>query len=174
MDLRSPEAVREATERAFALAAAGGTGFALRMEALPPLAARVAALIRRRHPDLRVPYHARWRHFGGRVAPGDLPPRAAFDLAITSVLLDAGAGMAWRYRAADGASLSRSEGLGVASYEMFAAGAFSATEGETLRADAEALAAVTAAQLARGFQVSDANPLVGLEGRAALLRRLGA
>jgi hypothetical protein len=33
---------------------------------------------------------------------------------------------------------------------------------------------LTAATLAEAFQVTDANPLVGLEGRAALLRRLGA
>ncbi len=33
---------------------------------------------------------------------------------------------------------------------------------------------LTAEQLAQGFQVTDANPLVGLDGRAALLRRLGA
>jgi hypothetical protein len=174
MELRTPEAVRAAAERAFALAEAGGTGFTLRMEAMPALAARVAATIRRRHPELRVPYHARWRHFGGRVGAGDLPPHSAFDLVITSVLLDAGAGMAWRYRSAEGEVLSRSEGLGVASWEMFAAGGFSATAGEPLRADAEALAAVTEAQLARGFQVTADNPLVGLDGRAALLRRLGS
>ncbi len=36
------------------------------------------------------------------------------------------------------------------------------------------LSAVTAASVAGAFQVSDDNPLVGVEGRAALLRRLGA
>ncbi|MDZ4290531.1 MAG: DUF1688 family protein, partial [Hydrogenophaga sp.] len=35
-------------------------------------------------------------------------------------------------------------------------------------------APLTAAQLGDAFQVSEGNPLVGLEGRAALLRRLGA
>ena len=54
---------------------------------------------------------------------------------------------------------------------MFETGAFSAPT-DPLRADG-ALAALRRA-LARGFQVSDANPLAGLDGRAALLRRLGA
>ena len=53
--------------------------------------------------------------------------RAAFDLAIVCVLLDAGAGPDWRYRDAAAARPSaRSEGLAVASFDMFAAGAFSA------------------------------------------------
>lgn len=179
-DLLTPEAVRAAGRRALALARAGGTGFALREERMPALAARVAALIRRRHPDLRVPFHARWRHFGGRWEPlaatirdAKERARAEFDLAIVSVLLDAGAGMAWRYRAADGKTLSRSEGLAVASLEMFAAGVFSSRPDEPLRADDDRLAALSAEALAEGFQVSLGNPLTGLEGRAALLRRLG-
>ena len=53
--------------------------------------------------------------------------RAEFDLAITSVLLDAGAGPAWRYLdPATEQVVTRSEGLGVASLRMFEAGAFSA------------------------------------------------
>lgn len=179
-DPLTPEAVREAGRRALELARAGGTGFAPREERLPALAARVAAMIRERHPALDVPFHARWRHFGGRWEPlaATIPEpreraRAEFDLAITSVLLDAGAGMAWRYRAADGAVLARSEGLGVASLEMFAAGAFSSRDDEPLRADDDRLAALSAEELARGFQASPDNPLAGLEGRAALLRRLG-
>jgi hypothetical protein len=99
--------------------------------------------------------------------------RARFDLAIVSVLLDAGAGDRWRYReAATGADFARSEGLGVASFRMAEAGAFST--GGAWRADAAALAAIDAPALVRGFQVSDDNPLVGLDGRMALLRRLGA
>jgi hypothetical protein len=57
---------------------------------------------------------------------------------------------------------------------MFEAGAFSARPGNPLRADAAALEALDAATLAAGFQASEQNPLVGLEGRAALLRRLGS
>jgi len=43
-----------------------------------------------------------------------------------------------------------------------------------LRVDADVLANLTVADLKLGFQVSDSNPLVGLEGRVDLLRRLGA
>jgi hypothetical protein len=56
---------------------------------------------------------------------------------------------------------------------MFANGAFSSEPGDPLRADAQALAALPVERLRDGFQVSDDNPLSGLEGRAALLRRLG-
>ena len=48
------------------------------------------------------------------------------DLAVVSVLLDAGAGPAWSYREpGTGETYARSEGLGVASFHMFANGAFS-------------------------------------------------
>ena len=52
--------------------------------------------------------------------------RAEFDLAITSVLLDAGAGPSWKYLdPATEQVATRSEGLGVGSLRMFEAGAFS-------------------------------------------------
>ena len=90
------------------------------------------------------------------------------------MLLDAGAGPDWRYRdAATGLIIGRSEGLALASLRMFEAGLFSATANDPLRADAERLAALTGDDLARGFGVTDANPMTGLEGRAALLQRLG-
>ncbi|MEI9924005.1 MAG: DUF1688 family protein [Bradyrhizobium sp.] len=57
---------------------------------------------------------------------------------------------------------------------MFSAGAFSADPTQPLRADAEVLASFSVSELERGLQVSDTNPLVGLEGRVDLLRRLGA
>ena len=48
------------------------------------------------------------------------------DLCVVSVLLDAGAGPAWRYHeAGTGQTLTRSEGLGVASLHAFASGLFS-------------------------------------------------
>jgi hypothetical protein len=56
---------------------------------------------------------------------------------------------------------------------MFTNGAFSAVPLEPLRVDAGVLANFGVADLERGMQVSDANPLVGLDGRADLLRRLG-
>jgi len=139
------------------------------------------------YPDLKIPYHSRWRHFsaGGvdrwselaaRIGAGALErARIAVDLATVSVLLDAGAGNAWRYRDhKTGLAFTRSEGLAVASLDMFGAGLFSSDADHPLRVDHAALARVDAAALAPHFQVDSDNPLVGLEQRSALLRRLGA
>ena len=161
--------------------------FTLDRSRLPELAERVAVLTRARFPDLRIPYHSRWRHFeaGGINRKAELDERlsgrsaaeqarAHFDLTMVSVLLDAGAGPGWRYaEAASGQSFSRSEGLGVASFRAFVDGRFSATPAEPLRVDAQALLRIDAAALAGVFQVSSNNALVGLEGRATLLQRLG-
>ena len=68
---------------------------------------------------------------------------------------------------------TRSEGLGVASFRAFLAGAFSGHPGDPLRADASVLRHVDVAALRALLQSSPANPVVGLEGRAALLSRLG-
>jgi hypothetical protein len=147
-------------------------------------ARRVAEITRRRYPDLIVPYHSRWRHFstGGvdrdaLVAPGaDMAEaaRARIDLAVVSVLLDAGAGPRWRYRETEtGQVLSRSEGLAVASLRAMGKGLFSADPSNPWRADPEALSRITSAALARAFQHAVGNELVGLDGRARLLRRLG-
>src|SRR4029079_334254 len=102
--------------------------------------------------------------------------RRRIDLAVVSVLLDAGAGPSWSYREpGTGETYARSEGLGVASFHMFANGAFSRdAKGDPLRVDAERLAALTPMDIAMGFQVKAHNPLLGLEGRAGLLRRLGS
>ena len=139
-------------------------------------------MTRKNYPRLDVPFHSRWRHFvvNGRDRAEILPrqladryerARAAFDLAIVSVLLDAGAGPQWRYRdAATGDSIGRSEGLALASLDMFAHGVFSCAADNPLRADAAALARVDTATLAKGFQIGPANTLIGLEGRAALSR----
>ncbi|HLZ77488.1 DUF1688 family protein [Phenylobacterium sp.] len=183
--LLSAHAVRERSHEMLAAALAGEVAEwrvdPARLEAAADLTAEV---VRDAYPDLKVPFHARWRHFivagrdlwaeldGGWREPADRA-RAAFDLAITSVLLDAGAGMDWRYRDQQtGATLSRSEGLGIASFRLFESGALSAEPSDPLRADS--LTGVTAQVLATGFQAGADNPLVGLEGRAALLRALGA
>jgi hypothetical protein len=160
--------------------------FTLHMDRLPAAADYVAAIIRQNYPDLKVPPHARWRHFvvGGvdrwravgdplKVDAGERA-RIRFDLAVTSVLLDAGAGPDWRWHdATTGTYLNRSEGLAIASLAAFEQGLFSSDPAQPLRADAAGLQAVTPQRLVGVFQVSDDNPLIGLEGRAALMRRLG-
>jgi hypothetical protein len=88
-------------------------------------------------------------------------------------LLDAGAGADWRYPRGDGRELTRSEGLAIASLDMFETGLFSSHPGCPRRADAGALVAVSAADLNAGFRVGQTNPLIGVAGRAHLLNRLG-
>lgn len=181
--LLSAAAVRSRAHEMLAIAEAGGLAeWRVDMGRLAAAADLTAETVRLNYPDLKVPFHARWRHFvvegrdlwAERAKPSDPAAlgRAAFDLVIPSVLLDAGAGAAWRYRdAATGAVLGRSEGLGVASLRFFESGALSSDPADPLRADA--LNKVDAAMIGAAFQVLADNPLVGLEGRAALLRRLG-
>lgn len=91
------------------------------------------------------------------------------------MLLDAGAGNDWSYRSKEtGKAYNRSEGLAVASLEMFKAGIFSSDPAQPHQVDAQALQKLTAETLARNMQVSTTNPMSGLDGRANLLIRLGS
>jgi hypothetical protein len=136
-----------------------------------------------------IPPHGRWQHFevGGRPRitqllqswPTSLDnqerTRRLIDLFLVSVLLDAGAGTQWSYKSKEsGKVYSRSEGLAVASLEMFKAGAFSSDKSQPHQVDAAGLKTVTEQTLAKGMQVSDTNPMSGLEGRAGLLMRLAS
>jgi hypothetical protein len=187
--LLSAPAVRSAAERMFQLAIVDSLSeWRVDLDRLPAVADYVAALTRERFPRLDVPMHARWRHFvfGGRDlwretvaryewSDAATRARAEFDLAITSVLLDAGAGPDWRYTdRATGVIASRSEGLALASLRWFESGALSDRAKPALRADANALTRVDAEALNTAFQVTPDNPLVGAASRAALLNRLGA
>jgi hypothetical protein len=159
--------------------------FRLHEARLPATAQRVIAITRQVYPDLSaIPYHGRYRHFDVGGAPRlqrflrslsgssvDDQLRSSAELVITSVLLDAGAGSAWRYTEPDGASYTRSEGLAVASYHLFVSGTLG-SDGSA-RADAAGLSGFEPAALKHAFQVTDDNPLLGLAGRARLLRELG-
>ncbi len=187
--LKSAATIRERCRNIAAAVTAGQSRhFRIDRARLDETAALVAAVTRRRYPDLDVPYHSRWRHFetGGIDRKAELDraltgrsaadrARAHIDLSMASVLLDAGAGAAWSFvEASSGHRYTRSEGLAVASFRAFMHGAFSARPDDALRVDASALAAMDAATLASLFQAGTANPLLGLDGRAALLRRLGS
>ena len=187
--LLGAEAVRSRAHRMLALGLDDKLpNFRVELTRLDAAADLVIATMREAYPTLAVPFHSRWRHFtvdgrnryeaAERLAGSSdrfERARAAFDLAIVSVLLDAGAGTQWRYRdTASGKLIGRSEGLALASLDMFANGAFSSDPSDPLRADASALMAVTPLTLSKGFQATDENPLVGLAGRAALLQALGA
>lgn len=135
----------------------------------------VLQTMRNNYPTLDIPYHSRWRHFeaGGidrikilnNTCTGLEQAMRNVELVIISVLLDAGAGVAWRYMDhLSNTTLSKSEGLAVASFNLFMQDFF---------ADASSLQNMTAQDLADGLQVSDKNPLVGLNGRVAVLQALG-
>ena len=186
--LLSAQAVRGRAQQMLEIGLRDGLShFRIDLDRMDGVADAVVATIQKNYPSLNIPFHARWRHFAvdgedrwarmaGRLTWRDRASRARaeFDLAIVSVLLDAGAGAAWRYHdKTSGKAIGRSEGLALASLDMFASGAFSSDISDPCRVDAGRLAQFTAGALEQGFQVSERNPLVGLDGRADLLRRLG-
>ena len=186
--LRTTVAVRERAVQLLSRARHGESRwFAVDDGFLESAAAAVVDSTRRRYPKRPMPLHSRWRHFeaGGVDRRGELErmlaglPTAArghalIDLTVVSVLLDAGAGPDWKYvEPATGQTFTRSEGLAVASYHAFVAGLFSSDRNRPLQADAAGLRGLVTDHLASALQVSEANPLVGLQERAILLRRLG-
>lgn len=194
-ELRSTAAVRARANGLLVRARLGDSAwFTVNDGAMDTAAALVAQLTRARYPGLHIPHHSRWRHFetGGIDRTGQLDAelelrhasaaeraRAEMDLAVVSVLLDAAAGADWGYVEPPTGGCpaphryTRSEGLAVASFHAFMAGLFSSDAADPYRADAEGLSAITPETLGRALQVTGSNPLIGLEGRAELLRQLG-
>lgn len=186
--LQSLQSIRERCERVMELAKKDQVEcFTLDLDKLPKVADYVVTLIERDYGPFcketlqKIPPHGRWLHFGpGRVeeliktvGQNDALP-AVLDLFVVAVLLDAGAGDKWKYKVeSTGETLNRSEGLAVATFYMFTKGLFSSNPSNPLQVDAEGLAKLTLNDLAAGMQVSETNPLVGLEGRFTLLKKLG-
>ena len=188
LSLLTAGAVRERAHRLLAIGLEDRLpNFRVHLDRMEATAELVVETTRTAYPSLEVPFHSRWRHFAiddvdrwtalaGQTAWSDpaARARAEFDLAMVSVFLDAGAGPSWRYHdPVTGSAIGRSEGLGLASLAMFASGVFSSDPRQPLRVDAEALANFSVSDLERGMQVSETNPLVGIDGRVDLLRRLG-
>jgi hypothetical protein len=186
--LRSTVAIRARARHLLERARVGASRwFTVHDAALRDAASQVANLTRERYPSLVIPFHSRWRHFeaGGvdrkalldeRLGDVTAPARARaqIDLALVSVLLDAGAGPDWHYtESSSGQTLARSEGLAVASFHAFMSGLFSSDASHPCQVDAAGLRGLAADHLSAAFQASSVNPLVGLEGRLVLLRRLG-
>ncbi len=182
----SPKCIRDGAKKVFEHSTKGQGHFYYHEEKFSPTVDYVMETIRQNYPDLNIPFHSRWGHFrpGGvdrskwllsKITNVDPMERARimWDLVIPSVLLDAGAGKDWKFHEKETSKdYNRSEGLGVASYHMFMAGAFS-SDGKSLRSDAKGLQSVTAGKISEAFQVSETNPLVGVDGRAKLLQNLG-
>ena len=186
LELRSPRAIRERCRRIFEAGLRDElVHFQVDLSRLDAAAAITAEVTRERYPSLVVPAHSRLSHFN---SPGMNRERqidtalqsattheracALFDLVVVSVLLDAGAGADYRYRAPDtGEELRRSEALAVASLHWLASGALSSRRAP-YAVDAPGLSGVDAEALAKAFQVGPDNPLVGVSGRVHLLKQL--
>lgn len=182
--IRSPKAIRERAQKLYDLSLAGQTNFKIHEDKLPEVSNFVLDVIKKNYPSLKIPFHSRWGHFKvgsiDRVTKFLMPElknadaleicRTKLDLAITSVLLDAGAGNEWKFNE-EGTNFNRSEGLGVASFYMFLNKSFSSKK--SLQADADGLRSLVASDIEKAFQVTSANPLVGVEGRLSLLKALG-
>lgn len=124
------------------------TSFDVDESVLPAIVDHVAATTTRRYPDLdKIPPHSRLRHFAPnqvqslkeRWEKEEIDPveqaRRLIDLVIVSVLVDAGAGQVWRYKTKEGELVGRSEGLALASFDMFEAGYFSSSSDSPDRVD---------------------------------------
>ncbi|KAL8938953.1 MAG: hypothetical protein Q9211_002972 [Gyalolechia sp. 1 TL-2023] len=188
--LRSIHSVRERSQLVHAKAKRDQLNhFDVDLSKFGETAAYVVSIIKRDFaPEYHtIPPHGRWQHFevGGRLRidhllttwPSNVDAhertRRLIDLFLVSVLLDAGAGTKWSYTSKEsGKTYRRSEGLAVASLEMYKAGYFSSDPAEPYQVNAAGLNRLSEGQLAIGLQVSDANPIAGLEGRAGLLARL--
>jgi len=177
-------AIRRQASRVYELAKKDGLDFfSLDESKLSNAVDATEKVLREHYPDLKVPNHSRLRHFGGDKALRQLveswpcdkieKARRLVDLVTVSVLLDAGAGPDWQYIAPGGDKYKASEGLGVASLQLFLEGLFSSDVAMKHRVNSVALKGLTEDRLALGLQVSRANPLAGLSGRAQLLRKLG-
>lgn len=182
------EAVRERSNALLELGERGALAhFTVDDSQLDSAAHLVAEVTRERHPDLRIPLHSRWRHFEGPDGSsrwdalagetglqGAERARSAIELAVVSVLLDAGAGSAWHYRDdVTGERIGRSEGLALATFDLYRRGALSSDSARPLRADPGALARMDRTGFAKAFQLSDRNRLDGVGGRVRCLHGLG-
>jgi len=182
--LRSPKGIREQCAKITDRVLTGESPhFKLERSKLEKAADLVVQEMRSNYPDLSIPYHSRWRHFGDERLKmlndklGALDPDAAaksrIELAIVSVLLDAGAGPTWRYTdPLTGKAVGRSEGLALASFDMFMDGGFASDPENPLVVDNPTLRSITKRDLEKYFQVTPQNRLLGLDGRLNLLHKL--
>ena len=182
--LRSTKAIRDQCGRLAAVVEEGRSAhFTLHLDRLPAVADYVIEQMRSDYPTLEIPYHSRWRHFGDarlallqtKLAGLDLDSatKVRTELIIVCTLLDAGAGKVWRYKdQATGTSFAASEGLAMASFDMFMDGGFSSDPDLPLQADMVGLRNLDKKTLETYFQVTPQNRLAGLDGRLGLLHKL--
>ncbi|KAL2754830.1 hypothetical protein ACRALDRAFT_2106904 [Sodiomyces alcalophilus JCM 7366] len=155
----------------------------------PDVVSFVSGIIKRDYdpPFTTIPPHGRYQHFcvGGRDRIAHLLStfseevdktekcRRLIDLFLVSVLLDAGAGTQWSYKSIEnGRVYRRSEGIAIASLEMFKSGLFSGDSNNKFQVDKNGLRNLTTEMVAAGLQSRPGNEMAGIEGRTQLLLRL--
>ncbi|KAK6835181.1 hypothetical protein PG987_009875 [Apiospora arundinis] len=167
--------------------------FDVDMNRFPDVVRFVCGIIKRDYdaPFNTIPPHSRYQHFcvGGRDRIANLLStfddsvdttekcRRLIDLFMISVLLDAGAGTAWTFKSAEnGRIYRRSEGLAIASLEMFKTRwcrACSPGCAEQVPGGQGGPEQTHSGATGQGMQSRPGNEIAGLEGRAELLIRLG-
>lgn len=184
-NLMKVESVRTTCHKVFDLAKEGKAKyFNLNLDKLHACAELVVETTKKNYADIAsIPYHSRWRHFEklGPVVENLVATwkcnalertRRLFDLATVSVLLDAGAGPTWKYVDEDGNTWARSEGLAMASIDMFKGGLFSSDPACPSRVNSYGIRKLTIESFKHALQHSKANPLAALEDRFEMLQRL--
>ncbi len=148
----------------------------------------VVSIIKRDHgPNYsKIQPYSCWQHFevGGRKRIDELVKtfadvdqlehaRRVIDLLFICVMLDVGPGMIWGYKASNGKTYRRSEGVALAVLDMYQAGIFSSNPMVKCQVDGAALSQIPLETLAKSFQLTATNVMIGFDGRAAMVARLG-
>lgn len=181
-DLRHLKMIRTRCNMIYERATKGkAIHFLLHMDKLPTVVDYVLDISQKNYPDGNIPYHSRWRHLNDQEVQQlhkswpcseKEKLRRLIDMITVSVLLDAGAGTAWRYVMQEGKILNRSEGIARAVHEMFLDGIFSSDVSVPHRVNSHGLKSMTLKEFSKGFQHSKKNPIVGLKSRFHLMKRL--
>jgi len=174
------EAIRERCSAVYELVAEGRSRFfELHEENLSKTVDAVVSCYNEQygHPS-KIPYHSRARHFElpdgtdllqrlhtSQRADVREKTRRVLDVTVVSVLTDAGVGAAWSYLDSARRVFTRSEGLAVASYEMFQNGMFSSDNAIPHRVNSLGLRNLTLDEMKKAYQITDTNVMIGLEGR---------
>jgi hypothetical protein len=182
--LFSPQAIREKSQLIYELALKGKSIFEIDLSKLKNINDDLITLMRSHYPNLDVPYHSRTSHF---VIDGidylekyesywdknDDMRKSKTDLVIISVLLDSGAGSNWKYfHKMSNKFYGRSEGLALASLDLFSQGLFSSNPDNKFQVDSKGLERLTFDQFLKGIQDSPSNKLLGSKQRFLTLKNL--
>jgi GTP cyclohydrolase II len=181
--LSTLEMVREKCGKIFELAKNDKTRhFKLDLKKLPAVVDYTIEVTKKNYPDLKVPYHSRWRHFkqndvdelkASWKCSEKEKVRRLIDLVTVSVLLDAGAGNEWKYIDSRGKEHARSEGLAIASFEMFKDGLFSSDSAMPHRVNARGIKKMSFKAFSKAFQIDEKhNPLLGAKSRFDMIQRV--